>query len=561
MRSLGLRRRAGKHAPEAAISDIAIRMTPTGARARPAPTRAALLGSAWLGALAVLAPSAAQAVDGTWTGPGAEWTTGTNWTSIPPNTVPDDTATFVNNGAPTSVTISNNAAINTIELDAAAPAYSFTVQNGATFTINAGITNNSMFGPAFNVNTGAGLTIGDGVLAEIGSLAGGGSVVIGPSDGSTLLLISGNNATTFSGTITGAGSLEIDNDASLTLTGMGSVIGGDLELCNCDTGGLTIDGGSLVVNGLSMGVTVFGGTLAVTNGGTLQTGLDLLVAGNMIVTGAGSSVTVNGFTGVGIFGPGALTISNGGTLNSQGGAEIDSIFGTPTVIVTGPGSTWNVEGFGLSVGGGTTSGPGTLTISNGAVVNTNVTFIGDAADGSSTVLVTGAGSTLTATVRRAHRGRLSLRDVVWRDCALCRDPGAELPHAELQRDRRQQRRLCARLQRAHRHRHQKRARRALRPPHRAPSRCRTLAARPARLGARLGERSDARGGVPDASGRELPRQRRDPRQGLRARLRRRGAAPRQRCHAARQVRWRIRLPLLHLCRHRHRAILVVTCGR
>ena len=46
----------------------------------------------------------------------AEWTTGTNWSSTPSPTVPDDTASFANNGAPTSVTISNNAAINTIDV-------------------------------------------------------------------------------------------------------------------------------------------------------------------------------------------------------------------------------------------------------------------------------------------------------------------------------------------------------------------------------------------------------------------------------------------------------------
>ena len=137
MRSYGLPgARAGTRkpfAPDAAHSDIAIRVT---ARACPGLARAALLGSAWLGALAVVAPGAAHAVDGTWTGPGSEWTVGTNWSSTP--TVPDNTATFTNNiGAPTSVTISNNAAINTIEFDAAAPAYSFTVQNGATFTIKA----------------------------------------------------------------------------------------------------------------------------------------------------------------------------------------------------------------------------------------------------------------------------------------------------------------------------------------------------------------------------------------------------------------------------------------
>src|SRR5262249_61590338 len=91
---------------------------------------------------------------------------------------------------------------------------------------------------------------------------------------------------------------------------------------------------------------------------------------NMIIDGAGSTVTVAGLTGIGIFGPGALTISNGGVLNSQIGAEIDSILplGTPTATVTGTGSTWNVGGslgLGLAVGGGTTGGPGAPGVSNG----------------------------------------------------------------------------------------------------------------------------------------------------------------------------------------------------
>ena len=190
------------------------------------------------------------------------------------------------------------------------------------------------------------------------------------------------------------------------MTGTGSVIGGDLDLCLCSTGSLTIDGGSLTVNGFAQGVTVEGGTLSVINGGTLQVGptsgifADLLVASNMMISGPGSTVTVTagGFTGVGLLGPGALTISNGGVLNSQGGAEVDSLFGPATVVVTGPGSQWNIGGFGLSVGGGTTGGIGTLTIADGGVVNTNVAFIGDNVDGSSFVLVTGTGSRLTATV-------------------------------------------------------------------------------------------------------------------------------------------------------------------
>jgi hypothetical protein len=86
--------------------------------------------------------TAAHAVDGTWTGPGSEWTTGTNWSSTP--TVPDGTATFTGN-LPTSVTISDDASINTIQFNAGAPQYSFSISGGVgpIFNINGtGIVNN-----------------------------------------------------------------------------------------------------------------------------------------------------------------------------------------------------------------------------------------------------------------------------------------------------------------------------------------------------------------------------------------------------------------------------------
>jgi hypothetical protein len=178
-------RAAAPTAPRAAGrgSSIGIAATPA-----PSALRAALLGSVWLGALAVFAPNAAQAqTDGTWIGGGApvsnEWFQGNNWSSTPTtNTVPDNTATFTNNGAPTSVTISTSTSINTIDFSAAVSAYSFTVQNGATFAINGGIINNPGLEPAFTVNAGSALTAGDGAFVEIGSLAGGGRVTIGPSD-------------------------------------------------------------------------------------------------------------------------------------------------------------------------------------------------------------------------------------------------------------------------------------------------------------------------------------------------------------------------------------------
>ena len=401
MRSYGWRPQATRAAaPRAALRGSAIRIATTSAPS--ALSRAALLGSVWLGALAMLAPSTAHAVDGTWNG-GApplpnEWTQPTNWSSL---TVPDGTATF-DTSTRTSVTISTSTSINTMEFTAAAPAYSFTVQNGATFTITGGIINNPSLEPAFTVNAGSALTVGDGAFVEIGSLAGGGRVTIGPSSPFSLLSIVGTGGTTFSGQFSGAGSIELDNTDSLTLTGasfggnIGS-IGGDLMLCGtCASPALTISGGSFTVGGSTI---VEAGTLTVTNGGTLTT-TNFGVAGSAVITGAGSSVTVTGETIIGNFAPASVIISNGGVLNSQGSADIATFLpflGTPTVTVTGPGSTWNVGGpFGLFVGDGSV-GPGALTIANGGVVNsTTSTIIGDAYDGSSKVMVTGAGSVLNA---------------------------------------------------------------------------------------------------------------------------------------------------------------------
>jgi fibronectin-binding autotransporter adhesin len=230
---------------------------------------------------------------------------------------------------------------------------------GAT-TINAGTliaaSNGALPTTTVTVNTGATLTIADTVQADIGSLAGGGSVKIGTTDATTTLFIGAANpaTTTFSGAITGPGSLELDG-GRLTLTGAGNNIGGNLDLCACDIGGLTINGGTFIVGGTT---TVEGGTLAVSNGGTLTTATDTLVT----------------------FGS-KLTVSSGGTLNSATLEIGDLITGTSIVTVTGAGSTVNAT-TALAVGTQCGCEIGTLTIADGAVVN-SPTFTG-----------VGAGSTL-----------------------------------------------------------------------------------------------------------------------------------------------------------------------
>jgi autotransporter-associated beta strand protein/T5SS/PEP-CTERM-associated repeat protein len=466
MRSYGWRsqatRAAAPAAPRGAHRDSAIRIVT--ASAPSARSRAALLGSVWLGALAMLAPNAAHAVDGTWTAPPPnpkEWTLGTNWSSSP--NPPDNIATFTNNGAATSVTISSSTSIGTIRFTSGAPIYSFTV-NLALFEINgAGIVNNSASAPSFtnngaitfanassagnsSITTNSGfllsftdastagsaiITTNNGALTQFTSNSNGGNArfitnaggtvnfsgTSGPlsngritagsiegagtySIGSNELTVGSNDlSTTLSGSIQdggAGGSLVKEGNGTLTLTGS-SNIGGDLtlSLCGCAAGGVTISGGSFTAGSF---VEVDAGTLAVTNGGTLQT-TDVFVAGNMTVTGTGSTVTASGVTVVGVFGPGSLAIANGGVFNSQGGAEIDTFvpeLGIPSVLVTGPGSTWNVGGPALFVGGGSTEGPGMLTVANGGTVNSTAPmFIGDVT-GASTVTVTGAGSVLNA---------------------------------------------------------------------------------------------------------------------------------------------------------------------
>jgi autotransporter-associated beta strand protein/T5SS/PEP-CTERM-associated repeat protein len=289
------------------------------------------------------------------------------------------------------------------------------------------------------------LEIGDGVFADINSLSGNASVVIGTVDPTTTLFIgfAGGATTTFSGGITGAGSLELDG-GSLTLTGI-SAIGGDVTICDCAT--LTLDGatasfttatqasvdgilnvqngatlnadvleiaGTATVTGAHTSVTVTdatvvgtafstGASLTISAGAALTT-FDLVANGDasqLTIDGANTTVTATGMTIVGgPFGGTAptATISDGATVNSQGGGFIEGFDNLPQMTVTGAGSTWNVDN-GLFVGGFFFGGPGSLVVGSGGAVNvTGGTLIGGDPSlglGPSTLTVTGANSVLT----------------------------------------------------------------------------------------------------------------------------------------------------------------------
>jgi autotransporter-associated beta strand protein len=126
-------------------------------RQRPNCRIAALLATTGAPAFTVLLAigagvTPACAIDAVWTGPGTEWTVGTNWT---PQTIPDNTAIFTNNGAPALLTISSPASINTIQIDAGTAGFGFTntaTANLAFAILGAGIVNNSNSSPDFTNN-------------------------------------------------------------------------------------------------------------------------------------------------------------------------------------------------------------------------------------------------------------------------------------------------------------------------------------------------------------------------------------------------------------------------
>jgi len=303
--------------------------------ARPALSRAALLGSVWLGALAIATPNPARAIDITWVGPlpnPQEWTQATNWN---PLGVPNgnDRAIFTNNGAATSVTISGPGptSIDTIQFTTLAPAYSFTINFFATFNINgAGISNSSAFAPTFANNAGfmffnsgtaanAAIT-NNGSISFLGSSSAGSSTIINSGSGSLIAFsdtsTAGNATTTtnggaqtlFSGNSNGGNARFITN-AGGTVNFSGT--SGPLSNGRITAG--SIEGAGTYSIG-SNELTVGGNDLSTTLSGSIQDG----GAGGSLVKDGSGTLTLTGSSNIG----GTLTLCSGcgsGGLTISGG--------------------------------------------------------------------------------------------------------------------------------------------------------------------------------------------------------------------------------------------------
>jgi autotransporter-associated beta strand protein len=231
-----------------------------------------------LPAIGLLAPTPLHAQ--TWTGPGTDYNTATNWSTTTAPTGAGQTATFTDTG-PTSVNVSARVDLGGFTFNAGAQAYTIGTSGAQVQLSGTGITNSSSNVQNFNTSAGAfqfsgnatagtstiytasnsgeieffntssggnaqinlngattvlEVTLSSGGLS-IGSLAGtGGYVVFADQEGGatlqSLTVGSLNTSTTFAGTIVDAsgsdaiGSLTKVGTGTLTLTGYNSYQGG-----------------------------------------------------------------------------------------------------------------------------------------------------------------------------------------------------------------------------------------------------------------------------------------------------------------------------------------------
>ena len=350
--------------------------------------RVALLAGVSLAALATLASNAAQAVDGTWIGFGAptpnEWTQDNNWSSA---AVPDNTATFNNNGAPTSVAISNDASINTIQFTPAAPAFTFaTSGTGITFDVNGmGIVNNSAFAPSFinndtlnfnNASSAANATIttNNGGVLSFNDNSTAGNAIITTNNGGMLSF--NNNSTAGNAIITtnNGGLTQFNDNSDGGIARFITNAGGIVDFSN--TGGPAGDG-NISAGSIAGAGNYFLGSNQLTVGGN---NLSTTVSGVISDCGPTGVECVAGTTGGGLtkVGTGTLTLTgantytgptlvNGGVLNVTG-SLVSAVTVNSTGTLTGIGT---IGGLDVAIGG--TVAPGNSSIGTLGVAG-DITF-------------------------------------------------------------------------------------------------------------------------------------------------------------------------------------------
>ncbi|NNF41977.1 MAG: hypothetical protein HKO59_12540 [Phycisphaerales bacterium] len=266
------------------------------------------------------------------------------------------------------------------------------------------VTTFTLAGQTYTVN---GVTVGDGDGDDAELIISGGALAVVPSLFARigkqfgaigeLTIDAGGTLTATDSLIAGdagAGTLTIENGGDATTARV--FIADDLG----STGLVRVrDAGSTWTSQDAVFVGNAGdGTLAVSAAGVaecqqpVRLGDDFGSTGVVTVSGAGSALTVNAALSVGNGGTGTVTVDAGGTLTTSGSFVADDIGSSGSLVVEGAGATWTDTGT-TFLGN---FGDGDLEIrSGGSVTWESVSRIGDELGSTGSVLIDGAGSSLT----------------------------------------------------------------------------------------------------------------------------------------------------------------------
>ncbi len=351
---------------------------------------ASLLASTALGVVA------AHAVDGTWVGgTSSDWIDGTNWSSTPPNTVPDGTATFTSTGA-TTVDVNGFASIGGVTFTAVPNAQPYTITTNDIFLVNgAGVINNSTNTQTFNV--GSATFISTMVFLNASTASGGtapvtynvvsGAMSFNDTSTAGTALITNGGDIEFNGS-SNAGTATITNNAVMNFNDTTSANGSSIT--NAATGFLTFNSsasagttttisndGSLIFNNSA---TAGSATITTNNGGTTSFTGSSSGGTASFITNAGGTFDISGLT------------TSGMTAGSIAGAGA-YVLGAKTLTTGGNGQNTQVDGVISGAGGGLTKvGAGTLTLT-GANSYTGATTIS-----AGTLALSGTGSISASSV-------------------------------------------------------------------------------------------------------------------------------------------------------------------
>ena len=232
----------------------------------------------------------------------------------------------------------NKSGTGTLTLSGANTYTGATNINAGTLAIGA---NNTLSGTNTAVTVASGATLSlNNYTDSVGSIAGAGSISLGSG---AITAGANNTSTTFSGIVSGSGSLTKSGTGTLTLSGVNTYTGGT----NINAGTLAL-GANNTLAGTGAVAVAAGATLTLNNytqtigalsgAGTVQLGTGRLIAGSGNVSSTFSGAFASGDTGTFTkTGTGILTVGSGlnlagGTLELNGGTL--NLNGTSTTIGT-----------------------------------------------------------------------------------------------------------------------------------------------------------------------------------------------------------------------------------